>query len=140
MAIFRIVASTEEHPGAEEIYRQLHSSYPNVSLDTVYRSLWLLADLGLISTVGPRRESVRFDANSDRHHHFTCVRCGLIRDFQNTELGELDLPTEAAVFGRLDSLHVEIRGVCSACLQAESSGQLPDQTSNKKQRKIRRES
>ena len=65
---------------------------PTVSLDTVYRTLWMLNDLGLITTLGPRRGSVRFDANLGTHHHYVCVRCGLTRDFESAELDELRIP------------------------------------------------
>ena len=59
---------------------------PTVSLDTVYRTLWKLRDLGLVKTLGPNRDAVRFDANLEGHHHYVCVRCGLVRDFDSEEL------------------------------------------------------
>ena len=65
---------------------------PTVSLDTVYRTLWMLHDLGLVSTLGPKRESVRFDANLAQHHHCVCVRCGLARDFESADLDALRVP------------------------------------------------
>ena len=52
----------------------------------------MLNDLGLVATLGPRRESVRFDGNLDHHHHYVCVRCGLARDFESAELDELRVP------------------------------------------------
>lgn len=119
LEIFRIVASSEEHPGAEEILKKLHKRHPMVSLDTVYRTLWMLADLGLIRTVDPRREHIRFDANLSHHHHFTCLRCGGIRDFESPKLDEIPIPGEARVHGQPVSLHVEVRGICNACLKNE---------------------
>jgi len=56
LEIFREVAATEEHPDAETVFRGIRKRVPTVSLDTVYRTLWLLEDLGLIATLGPRRE------------------------------------------------------------------------------------
>jgi len=66
--------------------------FRRVSLDTVYRTLWMLNDLQLIATLGPRRESVRFDANLEPHHHYICVRCGLAKDFESGELNALASP------------------------------------------------
>ncbi len=117
LAIFKIVAGSVSHPGAEEIHRQLRRSFPMISLDTVYRTLWKLADLGLVSALGQERIQLRFDANQTRHQHFTCTRCGLIRDFTNPQLSALGIPSEAAQFGQAEDLRVEVRGICSACLR-----------------------
>jgi Fur family peroxide stress response transcriptional regulator len=88
---------------------------PTVSLDTVYRTLWLLNDLGLITTLGPRRESVRFDANLRQHHHYVCVRCGLARDFDSAALNALHVPEAVKGFGSVVATHVEVRGICERC-------------------------
>jgi len=115
LEIFREVASSLEHPDAETVYRAVHARMPTVSLDTVYRTLWMLSDVGLVSTLGVRRESVRFDANPRRHHHYVCVRCGLTRDFESDELHVLRLPDSVKGLGSVLSTHIEVRGVCETC-------------------------
>lgn len=118
LEIFREVARSDDHPDAETVYRRVRERMPTVSLDTVYRTLWLLNDHHLISTVGLSRERTRFDANLTRHHHFVCVRCGLTRDFTCDELDELPLPSSARAFGRIETTLVEARGVCAECAAA----------------------
>jgi Fur family peroxide stress response transcriptional regulator len=118
LEIFRELASTEEHPDADAIYRAVRRRMPTVSLDTVYRTLWMLHDLGLVTTLGPQRDRVRFDANLDHHHHFSCVRCGLVRDFESEALARLPLPASVAALGRVHDAHVEVRGTCGACQRA----------------------
>ncbi len=113
--IFREVAASIEHPSAEMVLKAVKPRMPTVSLDTVYRTLWLLADLGLVSTLGPKRQSARFDANLARHHHYVCVRCGLARDFQSAAFDDLRFPNAVQDFGSIESAHVEVRGVCSQC-------------------------
>ena len=120
LEIFREVASSLEHPDAETVFRAVRARMPTVSLDTVYRTLWMLNDLGLVTTLGPRRERVRFDANLDQHHHYVCVRCGLARDFQSAELNALRIPDAVKEFGRIVATHVEVRGVCARCARAEA--------------------
>ena len=115
LEIFREVAQTGEHPDAEMVYKRVRERMPTVSLDTVYRTLWLLYDHGLITTLGASRERTRFDANLARHHHFMCVRCGLTRDFYSEELDELKLPPSAKALGRIETTLVEVRGVCREC-------------------------
>jgi Fur family peroxide stress response transcriptional regulator len=120
LEIFREVASSLEHPDAEAVFRAVRRRVPTVSIDTVYRTLWMLNDLGLVTTLGPRRESVRFDANLDRHHHYICVRCGLARDFDSAELDALGVPAAVQAMGRVITTQVEVRGICSRCAAAKN--------------------
>ncbi|MBW1811861.1 MAG: transcriptional repressor [Deltaproteobacteria bacterium] len=113
--IFREVAQTGDHPEAERVYNGVRERMPTISLDTVYRTLWLLRDLGLINTLGPPRERTRFDANLSYHHHFVCIRCGLTRDFYSDELDELKLPESVKDFGYVETTQVEVKGVCLKC-------------------------
>jgi Fur family peroxide stress response transcriptional regulator len=115
LEIFREVAQTGDHPDAETVHRRVRERMPTVSQDTVYRTLWLLNDHGLITTLGPSRERTRFDANLRRHHHFVCTRCGLTQDFYSEELDDLKLPSTAKALGRIEATLVEVRGVCRGC-------------------------
>ena len=118
MEIFREVAQTGDHPDADMVYQRVRERLPTISLDTVYRTLWLLNDLGLVVTLGPSRNPTRFDANLSSHHHFVCNRCGHTRDFYNEEFDALSLPAEADSLGRIESSHVEVRGLCNECLKS----------------------
>jgi Fur family peroxide stress response transcriptional regulator len=115
MEIFRQVAQSNDHPDAETVCRGVRKRVPTVSLDTVYRALWLLSDLGLITTLGPPRERARFDANLRRHHHFVCRRCGLTQDFYSNAFHALKLPRSVKTIGSVETTHVEARGVCRKC-------------------------
>ena len=119
LEIFREVASSLDHPDAESVFRAVRRRLPTLSLDTVYRTLWMLNDLGLITTLGPRRERVRFDANLDHHHHYVCTRCGLTRDFTSSGLGALRVPVAVRELGRVITTQVEVRGICSRCAATE---------------------
>jgi Fur family peroxide stress response transcriptional regulator len=115
LEIFREVASSEEHPDAEALFRGVRERVPTVSLDTVYRTLWLLQHLGLVTTLGPRRDATRFDANLRPHHHFSCESCGLIRDFESEAFDSLDPPEHVKRWGIVSDVHVEVSGLCSEC-------------------------
>ena len=88
MEIFREVAQTGSHPDADTVWQGVRKRMPTISLDTVYRTLWLLNDLGLVGKLGAPREGTRFDANLSPHHHFVCVQCGLTLDFYSDELDD----------------------------------------------------
>jgi len=122
LEIFREIAASTEHPDAETVFRGVRARIPTVSLDTVYRTLWLLDGLGLITTLGPRRESVRFDPNLEHHHHYVCVQCGLAKDFESADLNVLTIPASVKKFGSVIATHVEVRGLCAGCVKKTASG------------------
>jgi Fur family transcriptional regulator, peroxide stress response regulator len=121
LEIFREVAASLEHPDAEAVSRIIRARMPTVSLDTVYRTLSLLSDLGLVRPLGPRRESVRFDANLARHHHYVCLRCGLTRDFASSALDGIRVPGAVKDLGSVVAMQVEVRGLCAACARARTA-------------------
>ena len=119
--IYRELARTKEHPDAETIYARVRKRIPAMSLDTVYRTLRLLEEKKIISRVGSLGERTRFDANTDRHHHFICKRCGYIGDFYNEELNDVPIPNDVEAMGTVISVQVELRGICKTC-QGKRSG------------------
>ncbi len=129
LEIFRELASTDEHPSADTIFRAVQQRVPTVSVDTVYRTLWMLHDLGLVTTLGPQRDGVRFDANLDPHHHYVCVRCRLVRDFESADLNALRVPDAVKDLGTIADAHVEVRGVCAKCL-AQQADETPGRAKN----------
>ncbi len=122
MEIFREVAQTGDHPDAESVFQGVRKRMPTVSMDTVYRTLWWLKDLGLITILGPPRERTRFDANLSHHHHFVCTQCGLTRDFFSDELDSLALPDSVLSIGHAEKIHLEVKGLCHKCAGDEKSG------------------
>ena len=115
MEIFRELAGSEEHPDAETVYQNVRQRVPAISRDTVYRTLATLEDHGLIRKAEALSGSTRFDANTDRHHHFICTVCGAIKDFRSQALDDLPIPNSVRSFGSIESAQVQVRGVCSVC-------------------------
>ena len=113
--IFRELAQTEEHPDAETIYERVKRRIPAISQDTVYRNLRTLAEQRIIQKVGAIGYRTRFDANLDPHHHFVCTACGMIRDFYTGEFDRFQSPRSVREMGSVDSVHVELRGICKVC-------------------------
>ncbi|NJN65575.1 MAG: transcriptional repressor [Chloroflexaceae bacterium] len=122
LEIFREVMQTVEHPDAETVYRGVRQRIPTISLDTVYRTLMLFTDLGLISSLKTSHERMRFDANMHAHHHFVCTECGMIRDFSSPEFDALAIPDAVRAFGSTVQAHVEFRGLCWHCLEKKQHG------------------
>jgi Fur family peroxide stress response transcriptional regulator len=125
LEILKELAGTEEHPDAETVFRAVRRRMPTVSIDTVYRTLWKLQGLGLVTTLGPGRDRVRFDANVDQHHHYVCVDCGLVRDFESEELNAVRVPGAVRQFGSVVGAQVEVRGRCARCQASSKASRKP---------------
>jgi len=121
MVVYQEVASSSEHPDAEQVYENVRKHIPTISLDTVYRTLALLADMGLVATIGAPRERVKFDATVDAHHHFICSKCHSAVDVHWPEFRCLAMPSESQRAGKVESVRVEFRGVCARCMQSQQS-------------------
>lgn len=121
LEIFKEISGRADHPDVEQVFRAVQVRVPTVSQDTVYRTLWMLQDLGLATTLGPRGDGVRFEANLHPHHHYVCVRCGLVRDFQSADLNALPVPDSVKQLGSVVDAHVEVHGICAKCARENGS-------------------
>ncbi|HRU06557.1 MAG TPA: Fur family transcriptional regulator [Candidatus Brocadiia bacterium] len=115
--IYRELAASKEHLDAEEVYRRVRKRLPNVSLDTVYRTLNRLEEEGVIGRMEGPGGVMRFDPDTERHHHWMCVRCGAIKDFTCDESQAPRPPKEVLAWGKLLSWQMLARGVCAGCLK-----------------------
>ena len=68
LEVFRELASSLEHPDAEDLLRGVQARMPTVSLDTIYRTLWMLNDLGVISMLGPASRQRPLRRHTAPHH------------------------------------------------------------------------
>jgi Fur family peroxide stress response transcriptional regulator len=116
LEILNELVNSDNHPDAETIYTGVRGRLPTVSLDTVYRTLWMLLDFGLINTLGPSLTKLRFDGNTQPHHHFICRACSQIYDFYSPELDNLKVPDIISNLGQGERIEVEIKGLCHNCL------------------------
>lgn len=115
LAIYQILAGDDSHPGAEDIYRRIKPDLPSLSLGTVYRTLELFEEHGLVSRIHAFSDQARFDANLDAHHHLVCVRCRRVIDFQDDRLDRLPIEPDQVGGFRILNHHVHLLGVCRSC-------------------------
>lgn len=122
LEILRVLTANPVHPDAETIYRIVRKRMPSISLDTVYRTLRMLAENGLIARVGVFQERARFDDNIHPHPHLVCTRCGQIADWpcESTALPTPTAPAADLAPGVVESIYVEYRGICLDCLKSHA--------------------
>jgi Fur family peroxide stress response transcriptional regulator len=96
--------------------------------------LWVLNDLGVITTLGSSHERTRFEGNLEHHHHFVCANCGLTADFYSEELDSLKVPESLTEVGNIEHTHVEVRGTCKKCLKKVSRQIKSDNSTKQRSR------
>ena len=119
--IFILMASSQDHPSAEAIYKRIKFKLPMISLDTVYRTLTTFENAGIISRVQALDDRVRFDANLNLHHHLICTRCKGVVDFYWPAFDSIQLPPETIRWGTIKVKQAELRGGCAKCSKRKGS-------------------
>jgi len=115
MAIYQELIASEEHPSAVTIFNKIRTYYPNISLDTVNRTLLTFHEIGLAKLVEGSGDAKRFDPNLTQHHHFRCLKCGHIVDFQNPDYDLLDIPESLRNRFQITAKIVHLEGICDSC-------------------------
>jgi Fur family transcriptional regulator, peroxide stress response regulator len=80
LALLRLLAVSEDHPNAIQLYEKLRLQFPTVSLATIYKTLALLKEEGEVLEIDLHEDSHYDGANPDPHPHLICIHCGSIRD------------------------------------------------------------
>lgn len=88
--IARVLSDSEDHPDAEELHRRAVSVDPNISLATVYRTVKLFEESGIIERLDFRDGRSRYEEATDDHHdHLINVKTGEVIEFVNEEIERL---------------------------------------------------
>jgi Fur family transcriptional regulator, peroxide stress response regulator len=121
LEIYRELSGTSEHPSVDVIFQKVRDRMPTISLDTVYRTLSTLEEIGAIIRVEAFDDKAHFDADTSPHHHFVCRDCGAIKDFLWAAFDSLELPGEALECGRVLAKDAVVRGICLDCLRRKDT-------------------
>jgi len=115
IAVCRELARSKEHPSADMLCRKLRKRFPNISLDTVNRTLLTLREIGVAIVVEGSGGAKRFDGNLEKHQHFKCVKCKRIIDFYHEPFDNIEVP--ASIAGKFKVLRktVYLEGICERC-------------------------
>jgi Fur family peroxide stress response transcriptional regulator len=119
VAIFKELFRLDTHPTANAVYQIVKKDYPNISFDTVNRTLLTFAQAGIVDVVEIFGGAKRFDPNIAYHHHMHCTRCGQVFDFYNRAYDNLEIPQAVHEQFSVTSKRVVLKGICTACRQRE---------------------
>lgn len=116
IAICELLLNAKDHPTAGDIYDQLKSLYPSMSLATVYNTLEVLVQMGLVNSLGSVGDDMaHFDANLKPHINLACNQCHRITDFDSEQVGELDLEIARKSGYQINGSSILYFGTCPDC-------------------------
>lgn len=121
MMVVEALHNADKHVSAEEIFAQVQAKYPYANISTVYRTLDLLKELGLVAEVALGDGCVRFHpVDKGHHHHLVCQKCKKIIDVPESALAPLTESLQREYGFEAELRHMAIFGLCAQCRQKES--------------------
>ena len=116
LAVLRILAASEDHPTAEQIFEKVKTEFPTTSLATIYKTIALLKGLKEVLELGFPDGSNRYDGNKPfPHPHVICTRCRKIMDPELISLDELKDEIGKKTGFRIHYHRLDFFGVCPEC-------------------------
>jgi len=134
LIILNAIRNSEKHPTVEEVYNMVKPQIPNISLGTVYRTLGLLEELGLLQKVVYDQSSTRYDSNLEAHYHAICLDCGKLLDIVKSVLGNLEAHFPGDMGFTIVGHKLEFYGYCKNCSRSYTNPNLKEKENGDEQR------
>ena len=110
--IARVLSESDDHPDVEELYRRASTEDPNISISTVYRTVKLFEDAGIIERHDFRDGRSRYEAASEEHHdHLIDLRSGRVIEFRSEDIEEIQRIIARKLGYRLVDHRLELYGI-----------------------------
>lgn len=120
VAVLETIELEGEHLHPAEILATAKKRYPALGRATVYRTLELLTQLGIVRPIYVGEEGPTYIRSSGGHHHLVCSRCGLIQDFDNCSSDEIARELSDRFDFQISSHLLEFYGLCASCRTDDS--------------------
>jgi len=116
LSILEAVLRSHDHPTADALYTRLKGDNPTLSLATVYKTLEVFRQMGLVNELGFADGSARYDPNVAPHINLVCLKCGNIQDMPAGKALELRI-RKLRKEGRFRVINqrFEFYGYCKDC-------------------------
>ena len=122
--VLAVLSSAHSHLDAVEIHERARQMDPRLSLATVYRTLAVLKQSGLVRELHLDDERHRYELDSkDRHSHLVCVTCGRVIEVDSASFAEAAQAAGQTHGFAVASTQVELTGLCSDCQKPEQGAQ-----------------
>ena len=121
--VLRVLEESDGHLEAEAVYLRAMAHDTHVSLATVYRTLAVLKEMGLVEEHRLGEEHGHYEAvRKGPHYHFTCLGCGKVIEFDTSLVAQIEQELSARERARVTGTHLHMSGYCAQC-QTKTGGQ-----------------
>lgn len=110
------------HLSAEQIYRRVKETVPGIGFSTVYRTMKLLVEAGLVSERHFGDGEALYENLTNHHDHCICTSCGKIIEFEDEAIEALQRAVAERQGFLLTSHKMELYGLCASCQAAAKAG------------------
>jgi Fe2+ or Zn2+ uptake regulation protein len=120
--LLKVLAECEEHLDAEAIYDLAKEQDPNISLATVYRTLKVLKEAGIVEEqiLDPEGQRRLYEMADKAHYHFTCLGCGRVIEFESPLIEQASAELAAQFDLDVVQTRVHLDGYCADCQDKDS--------------------
>lgn len=116
VTILEYLLEDRTHPTADQIYKAIVHQFPVISKATVYNTLSLFSEKGIVSTMIAARNELRYDLVTESHGHFVCETCGRIYNVPYTYRNVYD-----GLEGfEISAEEIVLRGECRDCISEKN--------------------
>jgi Fur family ferric uptake transcriptional regulator len=110
--IARVLSAASDHPDVEELHRRAHAVDPHISIATVYRTVRLFEEAGIIDRHDFRDGRSRYEEHTEAHHdHLIDMKTGQVIEFVDPEIEALQEAIARKLGYRLVDHRLELYGV-----------------------------
>jgi Fe2+ or Zn2+ uptake regulation protein len=114
--ILQVLEESDGHLDADALYDRVRARAPDVSLATVYRTLAVLREIGLVEEHRLGEDHGHYEAvRQEPHYHFACLRCGKVIEFDTrlvAQIGQALCEQEGVL---VTGAHLHVSGYCAQC-------------------------
>ena len=115
IVIYREMLKSKDHPNAEVLHERIKKIIPDISLDTVNRTLLTFSKIGIVKKLEGYGKPRRYDPNVENHHHFRCVTCNSLIDFDYRPYNDIVIPGDIKKRFSVLNKKALLEGYCDKC-------------------------
>ena len=116
LSILKYIMQQHNHPSVDTIFKSLSKDIPTLSKTTIYNTLNLLTEKGIVTALTIADNKTKYDFIEKHHAHFQCTVCGKVYDINI----DSDLCNRDFIDGhKVEETQVHFKGICSNCLKKE---------------------
>jgi len=119
--VLQIIHDSQSHLDAQEIWERARQKKLKISLATVYRTVRVLEQAGLISEHNLGQDHCHYEATSeDSHYHFTCLMCGKVLEFSTPQPQSMARKLNELHGIHIQKIHLLMEGICKECATSKN--------------------